>query len=136
MARATSRIPSARRHARVLLTEVRRVSALRDGRRDDPELLNDLRSAAVTTAVPPGRRSPADYEATQLVPTSVPARPPCSRRPHPRRPTAAGAPSQRPTTMTASPDSATGRSAGGAAAWSRCCWSCCSPQAWRWRAGT
>ncbi len=85
VARATSRTPSARpADARVLLTEVRRVqSALRDGRRDDPELLNDLRSAAAATAVPPGRRSPADYEATQLVPTSVPSPPTVLEAPPP-----------------------------------------------------
>ena len=85
VARATSRTPSARpADARVLLTEVRRVqSALRDGRRDDPELLHDLRTAAAATAVPPGRANPADYEVTQLVPTSVPSPPTVLEAPPP-----------------------------------------------------
>ena len=140
VARATSRTPSARpADARVLLTEVRRVqSALRDGRRDDPELLNDLRSAAAATAVPPGRAKPGRLRGHPAG-AHLGAQPAHRARGTPTRaaPPPAGAPrSQRPATRTASPDSATGRSAGGAAAWSRCCWSCCSPQAWPWRAGT
>ena len=59
VARATSRTASARpADARVLLTEVRRVqSALRDGRRDDPELVRDLRSAAAAATGPADRRT-------------------------------------------------------------------------------
>jgi beta-lactam-binding protein with PASTA domain len=74
VARATSRTASARpADARVLLTEVRRVqSALREGRKDDPELARDLRSAATATPSPQER---ADYEVTQLVPASVPSPP-------------------------------------------------------------
>src|SRR5918993_790096 len=85
VARATSRTPSARpADARVLLTEVRRVqSALRDGRRDDPELVRDLRTAAAAPAAPSGRRDRADYEPTQLVPSSVPSPPTVLEAPPP-----------------------------------------------------
>ena len=85
VARATARTASARpADARVLLTEVRRVqSALRDGRRDDPELLHDLRTAAAVTAAPTGRANPADYEVTQLVPTSVASPPTVLEAPPP-----------------------------------------------------
>ena len=84
VARATSRTASARpADARVLLTEVRRVqSALREGRRDDPELARDLRSAATAA---PTRQDRADYEVTQLVPASVPSPPGCWRRRRRRR---------------------------------------------------
>ena len=97
VARATSRTPSARpADARLLVTEVRRVqSALRDGR-------GTTRRCSTTCvprpgdSAPRGRRSPADYDATQLVPTRCPARPPCSRHPHPRRsPARRCAPSER-----------------------------------------
>jgi serine/threonine-protein kinase len=85
VARATSRTPSARpADARVLLTEVRRVqSALRDGHRDDPDLVHDLRTAAAAPAAPPGRRERADYEPTQLVPASVPSPPTVLEAPPP-----------------------------------------------------
>ena len=82
VARATSRTAGARpADARVLLTEVRRVqSALREGRRDDPELLHDLRAAA---AAGDSRRDPADYEVTELVPTSVSSPPTVLEAPPP-----------------------------------------------------
>ena len=138
VARATSRIPSARpADARVLLTEVRRAvrparrPAGRPGAAERPAFRGSDHRRAPGPAKPGRLRGhPAGAHLgaqpahrARGAPTRAAPRPPVR-------------PSQRPTTMTASPDSATGRSAGGAAAWSRCCWSCCSPQAWRWRAGT
>jgi serine/threonine-protein kinase len=84
VARATSRNAGARpADARVLLTEVRRVqSALREGRRDDPELVRHLRAPA-PAPVPPARRDGADYEVTQLVPTSLPSPPTLLEAPPP-----------------------------------------------------
>ena len=82
VARATSRTASARpADARVLLTEVRRVqSALREGRRNDPELLRDLRAAA---AAGDTRRDRSDDEVTQLVPMSVASPPTVLEAPPP-----------------------------------------------------
>src|SRR5215216_2338510 len=84
VARATSRTAGARpADARVLLTEVRRVqTALREGRRDDPELVHDLRSAAAA-AVPSTGRDTSDYEVTQLVPASLPSPPTVLEAPPP-----------------------------------------------------
>jgi eukaryotic-like serine/threonine-protein kinase len=85
VARATARTASARpADARVLLTEVRRVqSALREGRRDDPALVRDLRAAAASAAGPPTRRDRADYEVTQLVPASAASPPTVLEAPPP-----------------------------------------------------
>jgi eukaryotic-like serine/threonine-protein kinase len=72
--RATARDANLRQpDAKVLLAQVRRARiAIQQGLADDPELMRELRSAPRQENGGP-RRDRADYEATQMVPSPMPA---------------------------------------------------------------